>query len=201
MTLFTRFFFLLGCLLLLPQQALAHKIHVFAWVSGNTVTVESNFSETRPLIHGSVTVKDDKSKTILLEGTGDEKGIFTFLIPDKARKEKMDLLIVVAGSEGHQNQWLISAGEYLPDYSPATSPAQSVTAPKTGSATMNHDELKQMLKELLKQELAPIRRSLARAEERKPAFQDIMGGIGYLLGLAGLIAWLRNRRHQNTSDK
>jgi len=41
---------LLATLFFLPQQAMAHKIHVFAWVSGDTVTVESSFSENRPLI-------------------------------------------------------------------------------------------------------------------------------------------------------
>jgi nickel transport protein len=200
---FTRLFLLLGCFsfFLLPQQALAHKIHVFAWVSGNTVTVESNFSGNRPLINGAVTVQDAQSKTVLLEGRGDKKGIFTFSIPTIAIKEAMDLLIVVAGSEGHQNQWRIPAEEYLPDQAPATSAVHSIAAPKTDSAELNRDELKQMLEELLKEELGPIKRSLARAEDRKPDFRDIMGGIGYLLGLAGLIAWLRNRRHQNTADK
>ena len=50
-----------------------------------------------------------------------------------------------------------------------------------------------MLEELLDQKLAPIKRSLAESKQEKPDFQDIMGGIGYLLGLAGLVAWLRNR--------
>jgi nickel transport protein len=195
----TRLFFLLCCVLLLPQQALAHKIHVFAWVSGNTVTVESSFSKNRPLINGAVTVHDDHSKTVLLEGTGDKKGIFTFSIPAIATQEEMDLLIVVSGSEGHKNQWLIPAGEYLPGQPPVTSLAQPVTAPKTESTNLNRDELKQMLEELLKQELAPIKRSLAATENRKPDFRDIMGGIGYLLGLAGLVAWLKNRRRQDPS--
>lgn len=199
---FTRLFFLLGCFcfFLLPQQALAHKVHVFAWVSGNTVTVESNFSGNRPLINGSVTVKDDKSKTILLEGTGDKKGIFTFSIPAIARKEAMDLRIVVAGSEGHQNQWLIPAEEYLQGQTVATATVQPIVVQKADSGNPSRDQLKQVLEEVLKEELAPIRRSLARAEERKPDLRDIIGGIGYLLGLAGLIAWLRNRRHQEPSD-
>ena len=56
-----------------------------------------------------------------------------------------------------------------------------------------NEELKRMVQELLAEELAPIRRSLAKAEDRTPDIHDIMGGIGYLLGLAGLIAWLKNR--------
>ena len=182
-----RCFFLLACLFLLPLQAQAHKIHVFAWVSDNTITVESNFSGNRPLLNGKVTVQDNKTEAILLQGTGDERGIFTFPIPARAKEEKMDLLIVVSGSEGHQSSWLVPADEYLSNND--ASPANLLSE----KAEIKNEELKQMLQELLNQELAPIRRSLARAEDKSPGFSDIMGGIGYLLGLAGLVAWLRNR--------
>lgn len=202
---FLRTALLFACLFFLPLQAQGHKIHVFAWVSGNTITVESNFSGDRPLRNGNVTVKDEQSGTILLQGTGDEKGIFTFPIPARAKDAAMDLLIVVSGSEGHQNQWLVPAEEYL-SYSSQEAPANPPATPQDPSiggesqpdippeqADIGNAELKQMLQELLNQELAPIRRSLAKAEDKSPDFSDIMGGIGYLLGLAGLVAWLRNR--------
>lgn len=193
----TRIFFLLFSILILPYLAQAHKIHVFAWVSGNTITVESSFSGNRPLLNGSVTVQNNASKTILLEGTGDESGIFTFSIPAIAREEHMDLLVVVSGGDGHQSQWLIPATEYLAEAAPAPAPptVQSIAPPE------NDDELKRMIQELLIQELAPIKRSLAAAEDKKPGFRDIMGGIGYLLGLAGLVAWLKNRSPQDLSKK
>jgi nickel transport protein len=197
--------FLLVCLFLLPIQAQAHKIHVFAWVSGNTITVESNFSKNRPLLNGKVTVQDNGSKTVLLQGTGDDKGLFTFPIPARANNDAMDLLIVVSGSEGHQSTWLIPAEEYLSETSrvpPNNLPAKTQHLPINSAAVpdmvstkaeIENTELKQMLQKLLNQELAPIRRSLAKAEDKSPGFSDIMGGIGYLLGLAGLVAWLRNR--------
>ena len=67
---YIRPFLFLACLFLLPCQVQAHKIHVFAWVSGDTITVESNFSKDRPLIKGKVTVQDNVSHAVLLEGTG-----------------------------------------------------------------------------------------------------------------------------------
>ncbi len=179
-----RLSFILACLFFLPRQAQAHKIHVFAWISGDTVTVESNFSGNRPLINSNVTVKNNTSGVILLQGIGNEKGIFTFAVPAKAREEATDLLIVVSGSEGHQSEWLIPAKDYLSDTNPSV---------PESPAALNTAELKQMLEELLDQKLAPIKRSLAESKQEKPDFQDIMGGIGYLLGLAGLVAWLRNR--------
>ena len=189
---FIRPLLLLACLLLLPLQTEAHKIHVFAWVSGNTITVESNFSGNKPLLHGKISVKNNKSGEILLEGKGDDKGIFTFTVPNKARDQKADLLIVVSGSEGHQSEWLVPATEYL---SEEDSPV------KDDSVTLNNAELQRMIQEILAKELEPIKRSLAESRQNKPGFRDIMGGIGYLLGLAGLVAWLRNRKPKShTTD-
>ncbi|MEN8200725.1 MAG: hypothetical protein ABFR63_11715 [Thermodesulfobacteriota bacterium] len=197
-----RFPLLLACLLLLPIAAFAHKIHVFAWVSGDSVTVESGFSNKRPLINGHVTVKDAKSDTIFLEGTGDREGIFTFRVPDKARELGADLLIVVAGSEGHQSEWLLPAAEYqgakesIPAVVPAGKTKKETVTGVSVTVEESNDELKKMLQELLAQELAPIKRSLAENRQDKPGFRDIMGGIGYLLGLAGLVAWFRSRPGQ-----
>lgn len=183
--------YLLLILLLLPLQAQAHKIHVFAWVSGNSVTVESGLSGNHPLVKGTVTVTDAQTAELLLQGTGDSKGIFTFEIPVAAKEKAADMLITVAGGEGHQSEWLIPASEYLTE-----TPVNTKKIPL--QQVLNNEELEQMLKKILGEELAPIKRSLARASEQKPGFRDIMGGIGYLLGLAGLVAWLRNRKTSNT---
>ncbi len=182
---FIRFFLFLTFLFFLPLQAEAHKIHVFAWVSGDTITVESNFSGNKPLLHGKITVKNNKSGKILLEGSGDDKGIFTFTVPTEARDQKANLLIVVSGSEGHQSKWLIPAAEYLSEEPPLAT---------DNSVTLNNAELQEMIREILAKELEPIKRSLAENKQNKPGFHDIMGGIGYLLGLAGLVAWLKNRK-------
>jgi len=173
-------------LLLFPLQAHGHKIHVFAWVSGDTITVESGFTGNHPLVNGSVTVINKENGELLLRGTGDKRGIFTFSIPPEIKQKKADLVITVAGGEGHQSQWTILADEYQ------QSQIDSLASTSQGSSISNH-ELKRIIEEVLTKELAPIKRSLAKAEDSKPDFRDIMGGIGYLLGLAGLVAWLKNR--------
>ncbi len=182
---------------LFPSHAFAHKIHVFAWVANSIVTVEAEFSSNRPLIEGKVVVKDKVTNTILLQGKSNSKGIFTFQIPEKAKKESLDLLITVSGGEGHQSDWLITAADYLSQKE--QSQAQPVTASASQKITpllpgkIDQTEFTTILAELLEKELAPIKRSLAKAENRKPDLRDILGGLGYLLGLAGLVAWLRNR--------
>ena len=171
--------------LLLPLQAHGHKIHVFAWVSGNKVTVESGFSGNHPLVNGTVTVTDKSTEQVILTGQGDAKGVFTFDIPDEVRMRKADMLITVDGGEGHRSQWLVPATEYL---------AEQGNVPPVQSTTLNSPELEKVLESVLEKQLAPIRRSLARAEEQQPGVRDIIGGIGYLIGLAGLVSWLKYKK-------
>jgi nickel transport protein len=185
------YLYLLLIILLFPSQAQAHKIHVFAWVSGNSVTVESGFSGNRPLIKGTVRVSNVQTAELLLQGTGDNKGIFTFEIPATVKENAVDMLITVTGGEGHQSEWLLSATEYLAETNGENIPQQR---------TLNNVELERMFKKILETELAPIKRSLAKASEQKPGFRDIMGGIGYLLGLAGLITWLKNRKSSDSQQ-
>lgn len=163
--------------------------------------MESSFSSDRPLVKGTVTVQDNKSKNVLLEGIGDAKGIFTFTVPAIAQKNTLDLLIKVSGGEGHQSQWLIPASEYLPDQVSVSPSKQSSDIVHAAPPEVNNEALKEIIAELLEKELAPIKRSLAAAENKKPDFRDIMGGIGYLLGLAGLISWLKNRKSKDQSHK
>jgi len=185
-------FSLLLILLLLPLQADAHKIHVFAWVSGNTVTVESGLSGNHPLVNGVVTVKNAKTADLIIQGTGDEKGIFTFEIPETVKRNANDMLITVSGGEGHQSDWLIPATEYL---------AETMTNKLPAQQTLGNEELEDLLRKILAEELAPLKRTLAKSQDQKPGFRDIMGGIGYLLGLAGLVAWLKNKKTNNTRQE
>ena len=179
----------------MPLQANAHKIHVFAWVSGNTITVESASSSNHPLVKGAVTVKNSKTDEILLQGMGNSKGIFTFELPASVKEDAADLLITVTGGEGHQAEWLLPAEEYLAE----------ITANKLSNLpvqqTLSNKALEELLRKIITEELAPVKRTLAKSQEQKPGFRDIMGGIGYLFGLAGLVAWLKNRKIDNNQQQ
>jgi len=181
---------------LFPALSHAHKIRVFAWVAGDTVTVESGFSGGRPLVLGTVDVQNAATGASLLQGKTDEQGIFTFSLAETVKEKGMELRIIVSGGEGHRNEWLLqlkdtqhSAGQETND------PVAIPSAPETQISEKNSDEkLRAILDQVLEEKLAPIRRSLARAEEQKPKFTDILGAIGYLIGLAGIIAWIKSRK-------
>jgi nickel transport protein len=49
------------------------------------------------------------------------------------------------------------------------------------------------LEAIVARQLEPLREQLAAAEERV-RLRDILGGLGYVVGLAGLAAWISSRR-------
>ncbi|MGD8267671.1 MAG: hypothetical protein PVF55_05850, partial [Desulfobacterales bacterium] len=54
-------------------------------------------------------------------------------------------------------------------------------------------ELKTLIEGALEKKLAPIRRQLAQLAQR-PSLHDIIGGLGYIMGLVGLGAYMQSRR-------
>lgn len=76
----------------------------------------------------------------------------------------------------------------------APAPAQDAQPGKPQTALPATDELRTIVEEALEKKLAPIRRQLAEESQRGPSMQDIIGGIGYIIGLAGIAAFMAARR-------
>jgi nickel transport protein len=80
----------------------AHNVTVFAWVEGDTVSVESKFSGGRRPKNAPIEVYDSAG-TLLLKGATDEQGKFSFTIP-----KKTPMKIVLLAGMGHRAEWIIS---------------------------------------------------------------------------------------------
>ncbi|MDR1855772.1 MAG: cobalamin biosynthesis protein CbiL [Desulfovibrio sp.] len=83
--------------------------------------------------------------------------------------------------------------------SPETpSPSASMPSPPSGMAPppsgTTPSELRTILSSVLDEKLAPIRRSLALLERPEPGLRDIVGGIGWIVGIAGIVLYFRGRR-------
>lgn len=50
------------------------------------------------------------------------------------------------------------------------------------------------LERVLDRKLAPISRALAEMQEQKVRPTDVLGGLGYIIGLAGVAAYVKARR-------
>jgi nickel transport protein len=177
-------------------SAAAHRVIVFAWVEGNTVHVESKFPGGRKVHHGHVRVYDAEGK-LLIEGETDEKGAFDFQVPGKS-----SLRIVLDAGMGHRAEWVIPAKEVqgaLPEMAkdpvepqePTAHKGEAFTSPASG-VTLR--EIEATVEETVEKKLQPIVRMLAESRQQGPSFSEILGGIGYIVGLVGLGAYLHYRR-------
>ena len=186
-------------IVLVPAMALAHKVTVFAWVEGDTVYTESKFSGGRAAKDAPVEVYNAAGEK-LLEGRTDDEGKFAF---KPSRPE--DLQIVLIGGAGHRNEWRVSAEEFTGAGSAAassaalpvaqTAPPQSgfSESPRSGIVTLSPSELQALIEQSLDKKLAPILHRLGNVEQG-PSLSDIIGGIGYIIGLVGLGAYINTRR-------
>ncbi len=171
--------------LLFGTECLAHKITVFGYVDQAMVKTESKFSGGRPAKGCQLTVLTGTSPVIV--GRTDEKGRLDFPVPE----QPIGFDILVSCGEGHQGKWRIDTEELgRPPATPIStgSPQKKVTLPVQDSA------LQLMIRAELAAELGPIKHQLAELKQDSVSLADIMGGLGYFLGLAGLASYMRFRR-------
>ncbi|MBW2112903.1 MAG: hypothetical protein JRH00_15995 [Deltaproteobacteria bacterium] len=174
--------------------ALAHRVNVFAWVEGDRVFTESKFSGGRQVKGGEVIVFDLKGKE-LLRGKTDDRGAFSFKIPKRTAMK-----IVLQAGTGHRGEWTIPLGEL--GGGPGLGPEQEVlknertaTAqkdPEGSSADL--EQIRRVVEQCLDQRLRPVMKLLAESLNQGPTFRDIVGGMGYILGLVGIAAYFNYRR-------
>lgn len=177
----------------------AHKVTIFAWAEGDTVYTESKFSGGKKVRDGKVEVFDNAG-TLLLAGRTSDNGEFSFRPP-----QITDLKIVLTAGMGHQNSWRLSAAELGAEVAaPVPPPAvESAPRPQTGTSAdhsgLSAGEVEAIVARQLEQKIRPLTRLLVAAQDTRPTLSDILGGIGYILGLVGLGAYLRYRKDNHGS--
>ena len=91
--------------MLLGGAALAHKVNLFAYAEAGKIYTESYFPDGRSVEGGKVRVYDS-GDVLLLEGTTDKEGLFSFAIP-----KFDDLTIVIDATMGHKNSFKLKKAE------------------------------------------------------------------------------------------
>ena len=184
----------------ISTPALAHRIIVFAFAEGDTIQVEGKFVPDTPVRQGRVLILDAKTGKELLTGQTDDQGKFSFKVPAAAAAEKMDLKIVVEASMGHRGEWLLKAGSYLPGAAsgqaakPAPAVAPAPKAPGTQVANVDQQALEAALNKVLERQLAPIKEKLTELTIHRTSLTDVIGGLGYIMGIFGLWAYFQSKK-------
>ncbi|WP_241160251.1 cobalamin biosynthesis protein CbiL [Desulfovibrio sp. ZJ369] len=194
-------------LALLPALALAHRVNIFAWTEGDQIVVECAFNGSSKVNGGRIAVYDAVDGKELLQGITDAQGQFRFAVPDEARAAGHDLRIQINAGEGHQNQWIVEASEFnaaptaAASFSPAPGSADVAVAPSSAQGAgalpgpcATPADVRRIVNAALDAKLAPLKRDLAAQRSAGPGLTEIIGGLGWLLGLAGLGLYFRGRR-------
>ncbi len=149
--------------------ARAHGLRVSVQAQPDGVAGQAFYSDQTPAAGDRVELyaPPDAAEPIAHQAS-DAQGRFRF----QAAPGRM-YRVVVEGEEGHRSE------------------AQIMLAPLPGSTAPGADAA--ALGAVVRTELAPLREDLAHLETRI-RLHDLIGGIGYLVGLVGLYAWWRARR-------
>ena len=179
------------------ETASAHKVTVFAWIEGEMVHTQSKFSGGKKAKNATVEVYDTEG-TKLLEGKTDENGEFVFKIPKKTQ-----LKVFLLAGAGHRGEWTIPLDELQGETGRQTASSMSQPVEEKKTEGMNQQplniglsegDIEKIVEKVLDNKLKPILKMLAESKTKGPSTSDIFGGIGYIIGLMGLGAYIHYRQ-------
>jgi len=140
--------------------------------------------------------------TVLAQGRTDDKGEFSFEVAQPA-----DLKIVLDAGSGHRAECSLKVEELSADLPAAAGqaagprtqadaqkrvPPSDVKADPQGVA-LDQRTLEQIVRSVVQEEMLALRGDLQAAEDRGPGITEIVGGIGYIVGIMGVVMYVRSR--------
>ena len=171
----------------------AHKVNIFAYVEGEKIYTESYFNDGKKCINSKIEVFDNQGNK-LLEGLTDKEGEFSF----EVLLEDGDLKIVLTASMGHRAEYSISADEIRGStglIKEENEEPVSIVSPETSLVDLK--EIQSIIEDTLDEKLKPIMREMReikKSQEVKISPTEIIGGIGYIIGIFGIVAYFLSRK-------
>lgn len=160
---------------LMAMGAQAHKLNILALADGNTLSVNSYFVDGTPCMNCSFKITDHAG-VVFAEGKLAKDGTFskTGNLPDK-------LDVVVDAGLGHRAEQEVDVkGSSDSDSIDDTSSAQSA----------DNGEIRKIVRQELNRQTVEI---MAAIDKSHSNADKIIAGIGYLLGIFGLMALFRKK--------
>lgn len=216
------FAFIITCLL--TTTAFAHRVNIFAWAEGTTIHTESFFSSGSKAQNSTVTATDKKTGKVIAKGITNSNGEWSFPLSADAIKSKDPIIVTLDAGQGHAGSWTLQAEDFAdtateqpastntiapttdtkvqassqPSSRTIEQPSKQNTTTPAATVTLTKTELDTLIRTAVRQELIPIKAQVAKlnAQILQPAtnMKDIFGGIGYILGLLGLAAFMQYRK-------
>ncbi|MEL0659527.1 hypothetical protein V6255_10300 [Psychromonas arctica] len=198
--------------------ARAHNVVGGVYAEGVTIEGEAGFSNGSMANAGTVVKVSDTSGTPLGEAVTDDQGYFVF-----TAKKRITHVFEINMGAGHLLKMQLPVEELpdsLDDATATTASSNSAASTNditqtsnnngqvenTNQATSNQAVIQKeiqkqiqnqitplMLEKAIAKQIKPLRREISALKE-KSGMRDIIGGIGYIFGLLGLVAFLRERK-------
>lgn len=201
-----------ACLLLiLTPFAWAHKVSIYAFTDGNAIQVEGFFNRNDKVHHGKITATDRETGTTVYSGTTNDAGIIRFRPDAEFLKTAHGLTITLNAGDGHQAEWIFSP-EDLRGLAPtirqpasfplqkkknliAGHPVQSVSNGNDSNIINDcgNRQLATLIGDTIDSRLSPIRQQIARLEDPSPTIRDVIGGLGWIMGLLGIALYFKKK--------
>jgi nickel transport protein len=192
---------LIAPVLAFSSGVLAHRVNLFAWVEDGSVQTESKFSGGSKARGARMTATDRVTGAVIASGTTDEQGAWRFALTDEMRRAAHDIVIVIDAGEGHRNEWTVPAGDFSQTSAAGRPVQQAAPAPQPAAAAsgeaasgLTEAQIEAAVSRALDARLAPVMRALAESAGQGPKLSEIVGGIGWLVGLFGIAAYFRRKR-------
>lgn len=183
--------------LLNSKESFGHRLRVFAYTEGAEVVVEASFGDKRPIINGGVKILNPDDNQLVTEGQTNQQGIFRFAKPQV--EPGSSLKVIVFAGQGHQANWILTPedlGSPLPQAATPTASSPSAT-PQNSTRGMpeNAEDLAILVEQAVAREIAPLKKMMAEQLTSGPSMTEVIGGIGWIVGIAGLLlAFKKNKR-------
>jgi len=182
--------------LVFPGTGQAHRLRVFAYPDHGQIVVTASFAHNRPVAGGEVraTLKNGQ---VLFQGKTNSKGELRFPRPDIPPGEP--LTITVSGGPGHQGTWILTPEDLGQQQTPPGAALSSGMPPARPAQTTQDrqaEKIDTIVAQAVAREIAPLKAMLAHHLDNGPSWQNIIGGIGWIVGLAGIWAIVSCRRNK-----
>jgi len=173
----------------------AHNVVGGVYVNGLDIEGEAGFSNGTMANAGTKVKITDQSGTPLGEVETDDQGFFIF-----TAKKKITHLFEINMGAGHILKMQLPADE-LPDDLDSGAAITNTNSSTNKSLTLVSNVAKGensqintlSLEKAIAKQIIPLRKEIQALKE-KSGLRDIIGGIGYIFGLLGLVALIRERR-------
>jgi len=172
--------FALALLALGLAPASAHRLKVFASQIGDSIEGEAYFVGSGPAAGVAVTLRDGADKVLQSGATGRDG---RFVLPAAGHG---DIVVVVDARDGHVARFRVAGVEPEPARATASGGAPAVASDPSSVAVAD-------IERAVARRIAPLAAEID-ALESSLRLRDIIGGIGYIAGIFGLLAFVKSRR-------